>query len=702
MKVWLAAACCGVMVLLSACNRSSSSASIPEPAPKAEAIFVRELPGPVYKPQADSPIEWRAWSAESFALAKAEGRMVFAVIGLPQNPGFQPVLDALAANELVVTTLKQDYVPVLIDGDASREMGLLAEILCGEVGRALELPVCVWFTSSGASITSASLSPAQTDRAAGTFLEYHQTVQKLKIESPEYVERNSSQDQAARRLRIMDAYQQRKICEDPAAEVLNGIRYLASMYDPVSRTFDEAGSLFPSGAIELFAAAVLNPSAPKEVRERALSALRDLLADLLPSPMFDPLDGGVFLSRRGPGWQLPLFSKDCVNQARAANALILAYQATGETLALDRALEVIASTERTFRTSSGLFAGGRDSGESPAREWLWSIEDVKSLLTEAQAEKWIRLTGMKSMGNIPLEADSAREFFRLNTFSTALPLYPGTADFDPEISEIRAKLLAERQRRVGAAEADASGHAGATFRMVSAYAAAFTATANEEYRTKAAELLEQARRAFADGPNLHVFDQTSAPSVTSARAFIYALALQAALDVAEITFNESALLWAEDLATTAAEKFTGDGYLRECPADADLLDLPLSDGRMLFDDSTAGLFSAAEGRLKLLDRPLVRAFSDLATPLPEDGVEFPMVHTDLLKATLFRHYPITVRIPADADQELRGAVEILPLRLISRKISPGPAEVRLGEGAPLQVGDVPSLREAFLPSGEIE
>ena len=72
----------------------------------------------------------------------------------------------------------------------------------------------------------------------------------------------------------------------------------------------------------------------------------ELLVDLLPSPMFDPLDGGVFTSRRGTSWALPNFTRDCLSQARAAVALFNAYRATGEIKA-----EAIAERTPNLRAS---------------------------------------------------------------------------------------------------------------------------------------------------------------------------------------------------------------------------------------------------------------------------------------------------------------------------------------------------------------
>jgi uncharacterized protein YyaL (SSP411 family) len=427
--------------------------------------------------------------------------------------------------------------------------------------------------------------------------------------------------------------------------------------------------------------------------------------------MFDPLDGGVFSSRRGSSWALPAFVRDCPSQARVAVALLEAHRATGDARALDKALGLIAYAEKAYATPDGLFAVGL-MRETDPESWMWRVEDIRQLLAPEDAEWWIKATGMQGLGNLPSEVDPERRYFRGNTLSLSKSLAElaaeagqPLADFAPRFEAVRARLLAERARRIGKVTRDDTAHAPSTFRMVSAYAAAFTATGDEIYRKKAAALLQKARDSFSDGPRLRVFAQDATPSVGTARAFLYALALQSALDVAAITSEEKWLVWAEDLATTAAELFTGDEFLKECPDDAKIIDLPVTDLVMLFDDSTAGLVSMAECRLAELGRPLVPSFSQLATPLPTYALDRPVLHTDLLLATVARHYKVTALYGADLTPEMRLAVERLPMRVVQRRpakpdeqVPAGSVKLLLGEDEREMMASLPeALRQAILP-----
>ncbi|HEX7260811.1 MAG TPA: DUF255 domain-containing protein, partial [Luteolibacter sp.] len=538
-----------------------------EIAPELAVNALGALPGAVYRSQASSPVHWQPWTKDTMARAKSANRLIFAVIAMPQQPGFQTVLAGLAKDTNLVATIHDHYVPVIIDGDASREIGLLTADLCAEIKRGVQLPLFVWMTPDGNPVAWTPVGKSAVAKVGELFNQSHLVVSQTWADDlknhKSYVIDNSALDNANRRER-MDKRNASTVASDkPGEDVVRSLRQLASFYDPYSRSFDEAGGLFPSGSIDLLATAAIHPGLPPEVRSRCLETTRELLVDLLPSAMFDPLDGGVFSSRRGSSWALPTFHRDCITQARAAVALIHAYRATGNGRALSKALELIAYSEKAFATTEGLFSVGL-ADESDATAWLWSVEDIERELPPEDAVWWIKATGMKGLGNLPSETDPRREFFRGNSLGLdkspaelAAELGQASEAFAPRFETARKKLLKARNSRIGPVLRDDCSHAGATMRMVSAYAAAFGVTGDVKFRDKAVALLDKSRLAFADGPNLRLFSQDSPKSIGGGRAFLYALALQAALDVSVITGDEKWLVWCEDLASTATELFTG-------------------------------------------------------------------------------------------------------------------------------------------------
>ncbi len=698
-----------VLILGSAtsCRKRDSGTAAAPPPPLPAALHANNLgplPGPVYSSQADSPIRWQPWTEETFRLAEKAERLVLAVIALPQQPGFQEVLAALEADPAAVAAINNHYVPVLVDGDAAREMGLLTADLCAEIKRPLGLPLFLWLTWERNPVAWIPVSGGGRSGVAEVFDQSHSMVARTWRENRDYVMENSARDNDGRRERIGRRKNAIVASERPAEDAVAAARRLAGLYDPVSRTFDEAGGLFPAGAMELMAAASALPDVPAETRTRSREALEGLLEDLLPSAMFDPLDGGVYSLRWSKSWALPGYVRDCVIQARVALALAAAHHATGNPLALERAREVVAFAEKQYGAGNGLFSVGM-AADTDVSQWLWSVEEVEKALPAEDAAWWISVTGMDPLGNIPYEVDPARKFFRGNAIALSRPVAELAAGFpDPEafpkrFEEIRKTLLQARRERFGEGFRDATPHAGATFRMISAYAAMFTATGDAAYREKAAASLAAAREAFADGPRLRAYPGEAPPEVVAGRAFLYALAIHASLDVADVTGDERALLWADDLASTAAELFTAGEYLKEAPDNARILDLPVTDVSMLFDDSTAGLFSLLEARMAARGRPLAPGFSQLATPLPVFAEQQPILHSDLIMATIVRHFGPVVALAPEAAPELAGTVRQLPLRWVRRGAGePGEAGALVAyPGAPeVPVSTQPALEEALL------
>ncbi|MEY4569363.1 MAG: hypothetical protein RLZZ398_802 [Verrucomicrobiota bacterium] len=712
-----ATALCSLALGTSGCRKRNGETrenAGPPPVVASELLSngLGSLPGAVYRSQAGSPIHWQPWTKESMARTKTANRLVFGVIAMPQQPGFQGILKSLENDPALVDAINQHYVPMLIDGDASREVGLLSADLCSEIKRSLQLPLFVWMTAEGNPVAWIPVSDSSPGKVSDLFNQSHSMVSRMWSDDSDYVTKNSAQDNDNRRNRLAQRKNAKVMSAQPAEDAVRGLRQLASLYDPYSHSFDEAGGLFPAGAIELLATSAVLPGLSAETRSRCLETTRDMLKDLLPSAMFDPLEGGVFSSRRGNSWALPSFIRDCGSQARAAVALIHAYRATGDTLALQRALGLIDFAEKSYTTTEGLFSVGM-MNESAPTAWLWSVEEIRKELLPEDAAWWIKATGMKGLGNLPSEVDPQREYFRCNSLGISQSIVEIAAEqsqapevFTARFETVRKTLLKTRNARLGPALRDDCSHAATTFRMVSAYAAAFGATGDEKFREKAVALLGRARVAFSEGPKLRAFSKEAPASIGAGRAFLYGVALQAALDLSVITSEEKWLIWSEDLATTAAELFTDSHFLKECTDEAKIMDVPVTDLVMLFDDSTAGLISLAECRLAERKRPLVASFSELAIPLPTHAVDQPILHTDLLQATFARHFRVTLVTGSGISSEMKLATERLSMRMFQRRaavsadeVPAGSVLVILANGETRLVSTPDALQQAVLPSG---
>jgi hypothetical protein len=86
-------------------------------------------------------------------------------------------------------------------------------------------------------------------------------------------------------------------------------------------------------------------------------------------------------------------------------------------------------------------------------------------------------------------------------------------------------------------------------------------------------------------------------------------------------------------------------------------------------------------------------------------VDRPLLHTDLLEATLARHFKVTIVAGENLSPELKLAAERLPMRMIHRRpskpqdsIPSGAIKVIRGDSEPLMVTSPEALALATSPA----
>ena len=146
------------------CRRSDQAADVGEQTvvhipPQLQTNGLSSLPGALYQSQASSPIRWQPWTKETIERAKSAKRLLFCVVAMPQVWSCQKVLNSLSENAEVVSQINDNYVPVLIDGDASREIGLLVPDLCLQIGKSVQLPLFLWMALGRRIRTSTTVRP---------------------------------------------------------------------------------------------------------------------------------------------------------------------------------------------------------------------------------------------------------------------------------------------------------------------------------------------------------------------------------------------------------------------------------------------------------------------------------------------------------------------------------------------------------------
>lgn len=659
------------LAALASCRSDSDSAAEPaQPAPViADTLLHNQLadaPSDFLRAHAGSAIRWQHWDPAVLGHADQARRLVLALVGSARYPGCAETLEAIEADATLVRRLNEEFVPVLADLDLCRETSMMTTALSAQRQLGVGFPFLILLDPDGAPVTWEPLA-YYDDRSVRDFLNNAvEVIGKLWSESPDYV-REDSQRKLAERRKLLPEPEAELDDEDLRLEIYRAaIRRLTSYYDADLSSFAHSGGLFPAGLLETLADASRHPALPERLRQRSREAIDAFLASLLRSSSIDPLDGGIYPASRAGR---PSFQRDSLSQARAIRALARVAKLTDNPLALDTAVAAARFSERHFATPDGLFSLTGGAIKAPTDEWLWTEEQLAATLDEGEFAVWKRRAGTRSIGNL----DPSHQALRFNVLSAAHPVTDIAAGLELDEAQVRErlesgrrKLLAAREARFPAPGGSEIPSAAASLRMVSAYAALFAADGQDEWLRRARELGEACRHAFAAESLLSLQAGQAAAGIRDARAFDYALAVQAGLDLGAVTLDDSWNQWAAALLAVLGEHFVADdGILLEVRPESAVFGINHEERLMVFDETSLGMVRLALARAEAIGLDLPANLRPLA--LPEGLARNPIVHTDNLTALGQRFRERHIAFGPDTPAPLREAIARLPLQIDPRR-----------------------------------
>lgn len=688
-------------LFLSGCGKKEQAEDHAPPAVIADNLRsnqLADLPSTFLTSHANSPIHWQKWEPGIMEQADKARRLIFAVVSSSRFPGSHDILRSIESSPKLVSTLNHDFIPVLVDLDISRETSLIASGLSFEQGEPIAFPFIMIVSPDGAPVSWRSLSFLNAQQIRRDLEGAIEVVLRLWQDFPDYVRKDSMEKFERRKGNLAPVEPSVTNSEERRTRFEAAIRRLSSYYDEDTRTLDGLGGLLPVSALRLLGSAAVSPHFDAERREACRKAALGVYQEVFRSAMADPLDGGIYSARVGKSWQLPMNHRDCPTQAQAIIALSGLAARNQFDGALDTALRAAAFAEDQYGTPDGLFAISTKPRGNLDREWLWSVEQLKAALTPQEFRLWEKVSAIAPLGNIPPEADPRRRFFRLNSLSirlskseiaAALSITP--AEIDSLLDSSRRKLIKARDARVGGIERDNIPSATASFHMIRAYCALFTATGDESWREKATALGARCKESFGRAEFLNERPGENPSPMSDCRAFTYALAARANLDLHAITLDDRWSQWATELMTLLSENFVSkEGRIYEARESASVVDIDYEDRAMVFGDSTSGTTRSTLQIFKKLGLRTPPKLEPWLTSLPEFDSN-PVIYADTLESLMIDVTAPVLDIAA-TPAEVAAAATRLPLdTFIRRKSTAATSSVILASGE--KGGDLQSAAE---------
>ena len=699
----------GLVAAVSFSCKKSVAPAIPPATPRLVSNDITEGPSPLLLAQAKSAIHWKQYSPASLQYAHETNKMVLVYASSNLQQSAAKVFAHLESDPKVVSEINEYFVPVLIDVDACREFGIISAALSGEIKRPVSFPFMMWMTAEGNPVAWLPIAAEDSRSAIMTRIKQSQSVVITQsLENNDYINKNSANDAAVRRERMKMPAVKQTLSTERQAFFQQNLRDLNALYDDLSGNIEGLGSLLPTAMLDMYNQASQCASLSTSARQRCHDCIKGNTEMLIHSAAIDFLDGGFYSSRSDAAWAVTTVDRNGLTQANAIQTFAQLGQTQNNADLLRIAEQAMAFQEKYFHTNDSLFAATGAHTSQTIESHYWSMNELEKALTPPELGLIKALCEVTAIGNIPAESDPKRLFFRLNnlTMRHSLKDVGEKLSLTSEQSEslltsAKAKLLEERDKKSTTENSTKQkANAMVTLRTTSAYASLFTASAKPAYKEKALATMASFRKVFASQKPMQYYHGSIYPSVTDARAGLIAATLQTALDLYDITLDQAWLDYANEWLIYLCEQHIIDNQLEESPPSCRLMNLPITDYRMIFDQSTLGVMKQNCARLAMAGRKVpdqMLRSCQLSFEILNAGS---VTHTDYLLGLLYNDLATMILVPADASPALKDEIMLMPLRSIIRKCVPanGGKVTAIIPSQPDQViTDRDSLRRLYTP-----
>jgi uncharacterized protein len=372
----------------------------------------------------DNPVSWFPWSEEAFRTAREQDKPLFLSIGYSTCYWCHVMEKDSFEHEDVADLLNDYFVSIKVDREERPDVD---QIYMDAVTR---------MTGHGGWPLSVFLTPDLKPFWGGTFFYRDQFKQILQQIHRAWTEDRTRVTEAADTLAELvddrDMSGPRSLLhEEILAQAFSNYK---TRFDPLFGGFGPAPKFPPALQVSF-----LLRYYRRFHDEHALHMATFTLEKMARGGMYDQLEGGFHRYSVDQRWLVPHFEKMLYDNALLTVAYLEAFQVTGRAEFATVAREVIEFVMNEMLSEEGAFFCALDAGEvdREGEYYVWSDEELRSLLSEDQYLAFRKVYGVTERGN-----------FEHHTNVLAVePTLNWAAREDGTVREARRALLAARAKR---------------------------------------------------------------------------------------------------------------------------------------------------------------------------------------------------------------------------------------------------------------
>ncbi len=359
------------ILLVLMAGAASSTAQDPEKPRHTNALIHSK--SPYLLQHAHNPVNWHPWGDEAFAEAKRRGVPVFLSIGYSTCHWCHVMERESFENEEIASFLNEHFVCIKLDREERPDVDAMymRAVQAFNRGRG-GWPASLFLTADRKPFFGGTYFPPEAFQALIS--------QVARI----WKERRSDLESDGDRLvDFLRKTAERETAKDipPASLVAEAAGAYVEIWDEERGGFGGAPK-FPRTSVH----DLLLRTARDESHEEAAQAAVSSLAAMARGGIRDHVGGGFHRYATDAIWLVPHFEKMLYDQALIASTYLDAGLATGDAQLLDVARDTLNAMIRDFQGPEGGFFVGydADSGGKEGLFYLWSIEELHSVLDESE------------------------------------------------------------------------------------------------------------------------------------------------------------------------------------------------------------------------------------------------------------------------------------------------------------------------------
>lgn len=398
-----------------------------------------------------NPVDWYPWGDEAIARAVKEDKPIFLSIGYSTCHWCHVMAHESFENQEIADFLNKYFISIKVDREERPDIDQIymtaTQAMTGSGG----WPMSVFLFPDTKPFYAGTYFPPRESYGRPGFIEILQAIHDAWGGDREGL--RQSADQVTAHIKRADPDSVKSL---DSAWVDKGFKQIKESYEPQYGGFGQAPK-FPRPVVMDFLFRHYKTTGKKEARAMALFTLDQMAA----GGMYDHIGGGFHRYSVDGQWRVPHFEKMLYDQSQLASAYLSAFQLTGSENYRKTASEILDYVLRDMQAPEGGFYSAEDADSvnpynpkehSEGAYYLWTEEEIDSLLTAEEASLFKVYYGVKKDGNA-LD-DPQKEFTGRNILYQKKDLSEAArqaelskTDGKKLLDDARSKLLARRQSR---------------------------------------------------------------------------------------------------------------------------------------------------------------------------------------------------------------------------------------------------------------